>query len=177
MARNSFWNEASRCGAIVGLVCVAFELGKILLPSVAFVLGLANFVVTIYLLWHFTSRRAKSFGNEGFTYGQSLGFIAAMGIFIGIVCGAYQILASNFIFVEKYEEVYDAVIAAYSQMNILDNASMDKMAKMYRSVFFSPLPILGSQIISGVLSYGFFGLFISIGTKREADMFDSSDEE
>ena len=86
--KNAFWNEASRCGAIVGLVNVAFELGKMSVPSIAFVLGLANFVVTIYLLWRFASRRAKSFGNEGFTYGQSLGFIVAMGIFAGIITGA-----------------------------------------------------------------------------------------
>ncbi len=84
MAKNAFWNEASRCGAIVGLVNVAFELGKMSVPSIAFVLGLANFVVTIYLLWRFAS---------------------------------------------------------------------------------------------GALGYGFYGLFISIGAKREPDMFDSSDEE
>ncbi len=29
----------------------------------------------------------------------------------------------------------------------------------------------------GALGYGFYGLFISIGAKRDPDMFDSSDEE
>ena len=139
MAKNAFWNEASRCGAIVGLVNVAFELGKMSVPSIAFVLGLANFVVTIYLLWRFASRRAKSFGNEGFTYGQSLGFIVAMGIFAGIITGAYQILASNFLFVDKYEEVYNTLIATSSQMGMIDNATMASMSKIYRAMFFLSL--------------------------------------
>lgn len=177
MAKNAFWNEASRCGAIVGLVNVAFELGKMSVPSIAFVLGLANFVVTIYLLWRFASRRAKSFGNEGFTYGQSLGFIVAMGIFAGIITGAYQILASNFLFVDKYEAVYNTLIATYSQMGVVDNATMASMTKIYRAMFFSPIWVLITSIASGALGYGFYGLFISIGAKREPDMFDSSDEE
>lgn len=177
MARNSFWNDASRCGAIIGLVNVGFELVKSLVPAMGFIFGLASFVVTIYLLWHFTARRAKGYGNEGFTYGQSLGFIVAMGIFVGIVTGAYQILASNFLFVDKYEEMYDTVIAAYSQMGAFDNSTMNTITKVLRATLFSPLPILVNNILSGVLGYGFFGLFISIGTKREPDMFDSSDEE
>lgn len=177
MARNSFWNEASRCGAIVGLVNVAIELFKMLIPSAGFVFGLAGFVITVYLLWHFTSRRAKSFGNEGFTYGQSLGFIAAMGIFAGIVTGAWQILASNFFFVANYEDVYNTAITAYSQTGVIDNASMASLSKMYRAMLFSPVAVLLTNVVGGVLGYGFYGLFISIGTKREPDMFDSADEE
>ncbi len=177
MARNGFWNEASRCGAIVGLVSVAFELLKMFIPSAGFVFGLAGFVVTIYLLWHFTSRRAKSFGEVGFTYGQSLGFIVAMGIFAGIVAGAWQILASNFLFVDKYEEVYNTLITTYSQMGVIDNATMASLTKVYRAMFFSPIWILVTNIASTALGYGFYGLFISIGTKREPDMFDSSDEQ
>ncbi len=177
MARNGFWNEASRCGAIVGLVNVAFELLKMIVPSVGFVFGLANFVISVYLLWRFASRRAKSFGNEGFSYGQSLGFIAAMGIFAGIVTGAWQILASNFLFVDKYEEIYNTVITAYSQTGVVDNATMASLTKMYRAMLFSPVAVLLTNIVGGALGYGFYGLFISIGTKREPDMFDSSDEE
>ena len=177
MARNSFWNEASRCGAIVGLVNVAIELFKMLIPSAGFVFGLAGFVITVYLLWHFTSRRAKSFGNEGFTYGQSMGFIAAMGIFAGIVTGAWQILASNFFFVANYEDVYNTAITAYSQTGVIDNTSMASISKMYRAMLFSPIWILVTNIASTALGYGFYGLFISIGTKRDPDMFDSADEE
>ena len=49
MVKNTFWNEASRCGAIVGLIGVLFSLVGMLVPAISFVANLANFVVTIYL--------------------------------------------------------------------------------------------------------------------------------
>ena len=102
--KNKFWNEASRGGAILGLTAMAFGLLAMVLPqSVGFVLNLASFVVTLYLLFYFTKRRADQFPKEGYSYAQCLGFIVAMGIFAGIIAGAYQIVASNFLFPEKYE--------------------------------------------------------------------------
>ena len=89
MVKNTFWNEASRCGAIVGLIGVLFSLVGMLVPAISFVANLANFVVTIYLLFYFTRRRAQRFANEGYTYTQCLGFIVAIGIFAGIISGAY----------------------------------------------------------------------------------------
>ena len=95
MVKNTFWNEASRCGAVIGLVSVFFALVGMLVPTIAFVANIASFVVTIYLLFYYTRRRAQRFANEGYTYTQCLGFIVAIGIFAGIISGAYQIVASN----------------------------------------------------------------------------------
>ncbi|MBQ4541198.1 MAG: hypothetical protein IJA37_08515, partial [Alistipes sp.] len=80
MANKSFWNEASRGGAVVGLVNVGLSLIGMALPSISFVASLINFVATIYLLFYFTRRRSLLFYKEGYTYTESLGFIVAMGI-------------------------------------------------------------------------------------------------
>ena len=98
MANTGFWNEASRGGAIVGLVNVVLSAIGMALPSIAFVASLINFVATIYLLFYFTRRRSMLFYKEGYTYTESMGFIVAMGLFAGIIAGAYQIVASNFLF-------------------------------------------------------------------------------
>ena len=180
MKKSNFWSEASRGGAIIGLVSIAFALLGMLIPSVAFVFNLASFVVFIYLLFHFTRSRAALYTQEGFTYSQSLGFIVAMALFTGIVMGAYQIVASNFLFTEKFEETLNQAIAAYSQMGVLDNATMDKMSSMMRNYIFSPIYVLISNVLSYIFYFAFLGLFISIGTKREPDMFEqegSSDDE
>ena len=180
MKKSNFWSEASRGGAIIGLVSIAFALLGMLIPSVAFVFNLASFVVFIYLLFHFTRSRAALYTQEGFTYSQSLGFIVAMALFTGIVMGAYQIVASNFLFTEKFEETLNQAIAAYSQMGVLDNATIDKMSSMMRNYIFSPIYVLISNVLSYIFYFAFLGLFISIGTKREPDMFeqeDSSDDE
>ena len=176
--KNKFWNEASRGGAILGLVTMAFALlGMVLPQSVGFVLNLASFVVTLYLLFYFTKRRADQFPKEGYSYAQCLGFIVAMGIFAGIIAGAYQIVASNFLFPEKYEEMYNTIIATYAQMGTFDNNMMDTMKTLMRSYLFSPIPVLITQVLASIFTYGFYGLFVALGTKREADIFDNTTED
>ena len=177
MAQNSFWSEASRGGAILGLAGVVFSLLGMALPSIAFIASLANFVVTIYLLFYFTRRRSMLFTEEGFTYTQSLGFIVAMAIFAGIIAGAYQIVASNFLFSDMFEESVATSLATLKQTGLYNNDMMDKMSSTMRSYIFSPIPALLSNIVGNVLLFGFYGLFISIGTKREPDIFDTNFEE
>ena len=176
--KNKFWNEASRGGAILGLVTMAFSLlGMVLPTSFGFVINLASFVVTLYLLFYFTKRRADQFPKEGYSYAQCLGFIVAMGIFAGIIAGAYQIVASNFLFPEKYEETYNTIIATYAQMGTFDNNMMDMMKTLMRSYLFSPIPVLITQVLASIFTYGFYGLFVALGTKREADIFDNTTED
>ena len=176
--KNKFWNEASRGGAILGLVTMAFALlGMVLPQSIGFVLNLASFVVTLYLLFYFTKRRADQFPKEGYSYAQCLGFIVAMGIFAGIIAGAYQIVASNFLFPEKYEEMYNTIIATYAQMGTFDNNMMDTLKTLMRSYLFSPIPVLITQVLASIFTYGFYGLFVALGTKREADIFDNTTED
>lgn len=176
--KNKFWNEASQGGAIIGLVTVTLSFVGMYVPqSVNFVLSLVSFVATIYLLFYFTRRRAAKFAKEGYSYAQCLGFIVAMGVFAGIVAGAYQIVASNFLFPEKFEEVYNTVIATYAQMGTFDNNMMDTMKTLMRSYIFSPIPVLISQVLASIFTYGFYGLFIAIGTKREVDIFDNASED
>lgn len=176
--KNKFWNEASRGGAILGLTAMAFGLLAMVLPqSVGFVLNVASFVVTLYLLFYFTKRRADQFPKEGYSYAQCLGFIVAMGIFAGIIAGAYQIVASNFLFPEKYEETYNTIIATYAQMGTFDNNMMDMMKTLMRSYLFSPIPVLITQVLASIFTYGFYGLFVALGTKREADIFDNTTED
>ena len=176
--KNKFWNEASYGGAILGLASVAFtSVGTFLPQSVAFVINVASFVVTLYLLFYFTKRRADQFVKEGYSYAQCLGFMVAMGVFAGIILGAYQIVASNFFFVEKYEEMYNTLLATYSQIGTFDNNTMDLLKSTMRAYIFSPMPVLITNVLASVFTYGFYGLFISIGTKREADIFDNTTDE
>ena len=175
MSKNSFWNDASRCGAIVGVVHALFACLGLCFQSMSLLISLVALVAQIWLLARYTNRRSALFAREGFSYAQSLGFIVSMGFFAGIVSGAYEIIASNFLFTETYETNLNNILAVYSQLGTFDNAAIDSMSKLYRSMLFSPVPVLLTQIFSLVLSYGFYGLFISIGTKREPDIFEQDD--
>ena len=71
MKQSTFWREASRGGAIVGLVGVVFSILAMVLPKVNGLWSIANVALTIYLLFWFTRRRAMQFQQEGYSYGQS----------------------------------------------------------------------------------------------------------
>lgn len=176
MNKSTFWSDASRGGAIVGLTSIVLSTLGILFTKMAGMLSFVSVVVVIYLLFYFTRRRSMLYTKEGFTYGQSLGFIVAMSIFAGIIAGAFQIVASNWLFTAHFEETYKVLMSTLAQAGI-SGEEMELTAKMYRSMLFSPMPALLWSIVGSVIGYGFYGLFISIGTKREPDMFDSADEE
>lgn len=172
MKKSSFWSDASRCGAVVGAVNVLTSLMGMLVPSIAFVTGLVNFVATVYLLFYFTRKRANLFIEEGFTYSQSLGFIVASALFVGVVCAVYQILASNFLFTDKLEQQLSTTIAELQKTGVYQGDMIKQMASMMRSYMFNPISILWSQVLGNVLYLGFLGLFISVGTKREPVLFE-----
>ena len=172
MKKSSFWSDASRCGAVVGAVNVLTTLIGMLMPSIAFVTGLVNFVATVYLLFYFTRKRANLYIEDGFTYSQSLGFIVASALFVGVVCAVYQILASNFLFTEQMEQQLSTTIAELQKTGVYQGDMIKQMASMMRSYMFNPISILWSQILGNVLYLGFLGLFISVGTKREPVLFE-----
>lgn len=174
MKQNTFWRDASKAGAIIGAVGVVTSLLAMLLPSIAFVANLINFVATIYLLFYFTRQRAALYTKEGFSYTMSIGFMAGIAIFTGIIMGAYNIVASNFLFTEQVEQALQTIIATYSSMGAMDNNTLDSVQEISRMYLFSPIPVLLSNILSHILTFCFYGLFIAIGTKREADIFDST---
>lgn len=176
MEKSTFWSDASRAGAVIGLVNIATSALSMLMPKMTMVMTLVNLVATLYLLFVYTRRRADLAGAEGFTYGQSLGFMVATGIFTGIIAGAYQIVASNWLFTEQFENTYEQVLVAFSQLGT-SGVDMEQITELYRTMLFSPLPVLVSGIFSGVITHGFYGLFLSIATKREPDLFEAEEDD
>jgi hypothetical protein len=162
---------------MVGAVNVLTTLIGMLMPSIAFVTGLVNIVATVYLLFYFTRKRANLYIEEGFTYSQSLGFIVASALFVGVVCAVYQILASNFLFTEQMEQQLSTTIAELQKTGVYQGDMIKQMASMMRSYMFNPISILWSQILGNVLYLGFLGLFISVGTKREPVLFEIQEAE
>lgn len=176
MKKSTFWSDASHCGAVIGLVNIAIAALSMLMPKMGFVFSLVNLAATIYLLFEYTRRRAILAGAEGYTYGQSLGFMVATGIFTGIVAGAYQIVAANWLFTAQFEAAYEQTLAAIAQVGVA-GVDMDQMTELYRTMLFSPLPVLASGIFGSVISHGFYGLFVAIATKREPDLFDAQGDD
>ena len=99
-----------------------------------------------------------------------------MSLFAGIIAGAYQIVASNWLFPEQFEQLYEQMLAAFAQAGIGGDEA-EAIAAMYRSMMFSPLPALFWSMFGSVVGNGFYGLFVAIAAKREPALFDAEDEE
>ena len=172
--KNNFWNDASRCGAVLGLASIAFSAIGMYVPKnliiLALILNGISFVITIFLLFYFTKRHAAQFPKEGYSYMQCMGYMVASGLFAGIITGAYQIVAGNLLFAKEYNEMYNAAIAVYAEMKVFTNDQLE----LVRTMLTSPIAVLISNILSMCLTFGFYGLFIALGTKREPEIFDDN---
>ena len=180
MKENKFFEDAARYGAYLGLVEVAFTALRTWKPSS--LLSLAEVVVFITLLVVFTKRRAALYGNgeEGYSYGRCLKFIVCMSAFAGVLTGAFAIIASNFLYPEKYHELIDSVVGALAQTGMYAGAMLERVKTIYEQMFFSPLWVVVTNVLSMVLRGLFFGLFVAAYTRREPQMFgdrgDNNDE-
>lgn len=170
MKKQTFWSDASRYGAILGGVEIVFLLAGALLRGNG-LLSLLELVVFIYLLYRFTNRRAALYGaSEGYSYGNGLRFILWTSIFAGILCGAYEIVARNWIFPAYYHEQLQQSLVALSQLK-LSNAQLSEVQAMSEKVSFSPIWIVLGDTLGMLLRGLFFGLFVAAFTRREPDIF------
>lgn len=170
MKKQTFWSDVSRYGAILGGVEIVFLLVGALLRGNG-LLSLLELVVFIYLLYRFTNRRATLYGaSEGYSYGNGLRFILWTSIFAGILCGAYEIVARNWIFPAYYHEQLQQSLVALSQLK-LSNAQLSEVQAMSEKVSFSPIWIVLGDTLGMLLRGLFFGLFVAAFTRREPDIF------
>lgn len=170
MKKQTFWSDASRYGAILGGVEIVFLLVGALLRGNG-LLSLLELVVFIYLLYRFTNRRAALYGaSEGYSYGNGLRFILWTSIFAGILCGAYEIVARNWIFPAYYHEQLQQSLVVLSQLK-LSNAQLSEVQTMSEKVSFSPIWIVLGDTLGMLLRGLFFGLFVAAFTRREPDIF------
>lgn len=170
MKKQTFWSDASRYGAILGGVEIVFLLAGALLRGNG-LLSLLELVVFIYLLYRFTNRRAALYGAaEGYSYGNGLRFILWTSIFAGILCGAYEIVARNWLFPAYYHEQLQQSLVALSQLK-LSNAQLSEVQAMSEKVSFSPIWIVLGDTLGMLLRGLFFGLFVAAFTRREPDIF------
>lgn len=170
MKKQTFWSDASRYGAILGGVEIVFLLVGALLRGNG-LLSLLELVVFIFLLYRFTNRRAALYGaSEGYSYGNGLRFILWTSIFAGVLCGAYEIVARNWLFPAYYHEQLQQSLVALSQLK-LSNAQLSEVQAMSEQISFSPIWIVLGDTLGMLLRGLFFGLFVAAFTRREPDIF------
>lgn len=157
MNQTNFWNDAAKYGAIIGCVSAACSLLSDITGVGIF--GFIGFAVYLWLLVHYTRKRASlhSTLEEEYGYGKRLGFIVAMALFIGVINAAYTILASRILFTAKYSAAYEQMFAVFAKTGFYTNEMIVQMNRMVQSPLWITVSAVLGQLIIGLL----FGLVLA----------------
>lgn len=155
----------------MGMVSIVFEV--IAQFTQGLWLSLLSLAVFVTLLTIFTRRRVKLYGGgaAGYGYGACLKFIFFMMLFAGILDGAYQTVAVNWLFEEQYNEVLDTTFATLASSGLYTDVQLEMMSGMAHNLMHSPLYIVFSSVCGSVIKGVFFGLIVAAYVKRDPDMF------
>lgn len=174
--KKSFWKDAAKAGGVLGLAIFGFYALSMLLKleiSAAWTKSTFEFMAIAITIYYYGKRRAELYGNDGFTYAQSLSYILAMMLFAGVIVGFGQFILQTAA-PEYYQEVMDIAMAKQG-VNIDSQAleqSMDLVMKMMKN----PIVMVLSGIF-GMLIYGLFiGILASIFIKRPANIFTNDNQ-
>ncbi|WP_417012767.1 DUF4199 family protein [Alistipes sp.] len=157
MNQTNFWNDAAKCGAVIGGIWAASSL---LSDATGLgVFGLIGFAMYLWLLIRYARRRAAALStpDEEYGYGKRLGFIVAMTLFVGIINAAYTILASRILFTAKYAAAYDQMFAVLAKSGFYTNEMIAQVSRMVQSPLMITLSTILGQLLLGLL----FGLVLA----------------
>lgn len=172
MNKNTFWNDAARTGAVMALVHILSAVAGLYWKSP--LLTLLSVAVLVTLLYLFVRDRARRQGSEGYGFGACMKYIFWMMVFAGILYGAWEIVARNVLFTERYEQTLAESLSIVAKS--LPAAQLDDAAALSRKVLFAPLWIVVQCIFGCVIQGVFFGLFVSAFARREPDVFADDDD-
>lgn len=191
MDRAKFWNDACRGGAIIGLVMAAsnvaeqaimYKGGSIALIALMVLEWLAMAGVFIWLLYRFTRKHSTQYSpEEGFSYGQGLGFSVVMSLLSGLIVGAagyfYRyVLIGN----DRYtERLIDTIRGLYAQMPSMPADLEDAYETMFEQLRALPEPSIFRAVLSSMFVYfvvgGLIGLIVAGVLTRAPRPFAGSD--
>jgi len=190
MNDKNFWNDASKYGAMLGLLMLASQIvetmcimsgkmGLIALYGVEWLVVTAAYVV---LLWYVTRRRAKLYSEEeGFTFWQAWSFVITTALFAGIIVGLGAYLYLHF--AVGYSRYIDGTVATMTAALDMAGNIPSSLAAVYEQMFdqiqSAPEPSLLSTVINSATNYilggGIVGLIIAATVKRRSDVFGDDD--
>lgn len=166
--KNSFWSDAARCGAYVGLLLAVSSVletgmalsGKLGVYALLAFEWLAAVALHFYLLYRFTRQRsALSSADDGFSFGQGYGYQLAVSVPAGLILGV-----ANYIFVHLvlgYDRYVEKITEVMEQLAGMGGNSAP-MAAVIKQLNDMPEPSLFSTIWGGVWSSLLFSLFFGL---------------
>ncbi len=175
MEKVTLRNDAVRYGTFLGIVAIVFAVAGMFWQSGW--LSLLSVAVYVTLLYTFTKRHAARYdAAEGCSYGRCLKFILFMALFEGILAGAYQIVAVNWLFEARYEEIMAQTLAAFEATGICTRDQIQPIGEWATRMIHSPIWLIAIGIFGSLIKGLFFGLFVSAFASRKPEVFSRNNE-
>lgn len=174
--KKSYWSDAAKAGAIMGGLLFAVSLADALFKfkGAGGMTSLASFAVLAVFIYRFGKDRSLKHGDEGFTFGQSMGYILAMMLFTGIISGFGNFLLQNYIAPDYYQELFEATLLKNPLFDP-DSSTMADAMEMARKLMKNPVFLVLSGIIGMTIYGGLIGLLASAFIRKRPDMFANTD--
>lgn len=188
MEKNNFWNEAAKCGAVLGLI---LAVSSVLENSVFFTSGtgflylmlLEFFAVAAlhyYLLHRYTRRHSQLYtADEGFSFGQGYGFLLAVSGFAGIIVGVVQAVYLHLVvgYANYIDHYVSWMTGLFAQMGSASSSMEGMLSQVITELQNSPAPSMLKTLWGGfwgcLLFGGIFGLIIAGVISRAPKPFDT----
>lgn len=164
--KNREWREAATGGLILGLAFAAINfLGYYITgedSALRMLTGLLPFLLIGVLSFSYARKISYLYADQGFTIGQSMGFILKMMLFAGVIAGFGNFLTIMTVDTGQYAEAMKQGLA-YMEMA---PGEAEKAAQMFSVMIRNPIVMVFSGIISMALYGGLIGLVVSAFVKR-----------
>lgn len=188
MEKNNFWNDAARCGAILGvLLSLSFVVetcftlsGKAALYTLYLVEWLTVVGLHYYLLQRYTRRRSRLYtSEEGFSFMQGYGFVLSISAFSGFIQGVVAYLYQHVVI--GYEEYVDSLSQAMINITasqgtanaVFEQTVMNAITMLKDAPEPTLLQVVWSGLFASLLFGAIFGLIIAGTTSRAPRPFDT----
>ena len=139
MEKQNFWNDAAKCGAIIGaILAVSMVLetmmtlsGSMKYYALMTVEWIGVVVLHYYLLHRFTRNRSKLYSaEEGFSFGQGYLFVLAVSAFAGVIVGGVQYIYLHLIM--GYSNYTSRLVEALTDMMALGGGPLGACDRLGR---------------------------------------------
>lgn len=193
MERKIFWNEAAKCGAVLGaLLAVSFVLenwvttsGRMGLYYLLILEWVAVVGLHFWLLLRFTRKCSAAYSvEEGFTFGQGYGCVLAASAFAGVIVGVVQAVYLHLIvgYANYIDRTIEGVTKLLADSGSQMPASMEGMlAQSFKQLQSAPVPSVLQTVWGGFFStvlFGIvFGLIVAAIASRAPRPFDETNDD
>jgi len=163
---KSFWGDAARAGGVAGVALVALMLiiSSVQAKSASLIVDSISHWTEFFIIFMsillFGKMRAAKYGAAGFTYGQSIGYTAAMMLFAGFLYGLGMFITFRYVDPAQMQQMIAVNTRAYTA--IYGSAPGEDILDRMRAMYGSPV-FYAFAGIAGMLVYGLFvSLFVSV---------------